>query len=102
MRAGERKEEGERGREDSKWGIHRVSHGNMRKFMTSVQQRRECTSVREVFGWKGSGRGRQIWVRTAVLLSGCAEPRVLVLSFAGFHFFATKYISSPWGCRSST
>lgn len=59
VRVGERKE-GERGREDSKWEIHRVSHGNMRKSVTSVQQRRKCTSVREMFGWGASGLGRQI------------------------------------------
>lgn len=53
MRAGGREEEGERGREDSKWEIHGVSHENMRKFVTSAQQGRECTSVREVSRWEG-------------------------------------------------
>lgn len=45
VRAGEKEEEGERGMEDSKWEICGVNHENMRKFVTSAQQGRECTSV---------------------------------------------------------
>ena len=59
VRGGEREEEGERGREDSKWEIHGMSHGNMRKLDNCAAAKRMHLCQRSVPMGR-SGRGRQI------------------------------------------